>query len=234
MATRSGGVLSTLRGYWLARRMKQLASRATEAIYAEGFNAETSLSGLYATSDPASLLRAHISIALAANLTEPLSDTDVSNVLDELAVLEPHVMRPDFDKLLELYRELADVSSMLRNLRNLQGQLAHKENEYSYKGGLWMRQNLNKGPISCKEREKLREAAQAIAALDRQIEQKELELLEEQDPEEYQRMKEELEARALQDEVEHDDALREDEEFGRVVGMIKDRIAAVIRDWGVS
>ncbi len=105
---------------------------------------------------------------------------------------------PNFRNIVEVHRELAEHYWTSQHLAILRGALAHKQNEYSYEGTVYILQRDNKGPATPEQRAKYEPICKQMADLNRQIEDAELAAWKKQDEAEYQRYKEDLETRAAQ------------------------------------
>lgn len=209
----------------LAQRIRQLISEAVETLYSEQFD---TMDALVASSSDGKggshLLRAYIAISVASLLSEPLSDTNVEYAVKQLLALKSHVNRADFDEIVDVHKELAKLHWQRRQLAILGGKLADRRDEDSYEGMIYRGEHEMRGPATAEQRAKTRELADKLSDLNAQIEQKELELLKEQDPEGYQEMKEELEARELQQEVDAHEDLKLKSQLDEVEGLLKEKL----------
>ena len=178
--------------------------------------------------DGIDLVRAYISIRVATRLTEPLADSDIEDAIEQLTAAESHLDTPDFDAILDLHKELAKLHWLRKHTAILKGKLAHKLDEYSYEGTIFALQRDSKQPVTLGQREKAKEVCGKMADLNREIEEHELKAWKEQDAEEYQRLKDELELRALQDEVDaHEDA-EADTEVREITARLEQKLKRVL------
>lgn len=220
---------SLLKRQLLARRMKQLISLATEAIYSEQFDdMSTLVASLSGDKGGIDLVRAYISIRIATRLTEPPSDADVDDAIKRLHAAESHLNTPDFDDILDVHKELAELHWLRKHAAILRGKLAHKTDEDSYEGTIYAIQNARKGPITIEEREKVKETTKEISDLNRQIEEHELKALKESDSEAYQSYKEELEIRSLQGEIVAHEGLKAEAEAEEITARLEQKLKRLI------
>ncbi len=191
----------------LARQLlRKLIGIATETLYSEQFDFHPLVQRLSRNGQELGLLRAYVAISIAAQLAEPLTDDDVDRGVIMLTELESHSHSTSFSEILEVHKEIAAHFWSCAHLSILRGKLAHQRNECSFDGGLYELQRSKKGPASKAERERLEPICREMEDLNRQIEQAELKAWKEQDEEEYQRYKEDLEARDLRAELDaHED-----------------------------
>jgi len=211
----------------LVRRMRQLISLALEAIYSERSDMSILVGSLSGGKDGIDLVRAYISIRVATRLTEPLTDADVEDAIEQLHTAESHLGTLDFDSILDLHKELAELHWLRKQAAVLKGKLAHKNDEDSYEGTIYALQRDRKQPVAVEERAKAKELCGKMADLNRQIEEHELKALKESDGEAYQRMKEELEIRALQDEVDAHEDTEADNEVGEITVRLEQKLKRV-------
>jgi hypothetical protein len=211
----------------LARRMRQLISLALGAIYSEQSDLSAVVTSLSGGKDGIDLLRAYISIRIAMRLIEPLTDADVADATEQLLAAESHLNTPNFDAILDLHKELAELHWLRKHAAILKGKLAHKNDEYSYEGTIYALQRDRKEPVTVEEREKAKEICGKMADLSRQIEEHELKAWKQSDLEEYQRMKEELEIRTLQDEVDSHEDANADTEVEELTARLEQKLKRV-------
>src|SRR5487761_2301469 len=121
----------------LARRMRRLISLALDAIYSEESDMTVVVASLSGGKNGIELVRAYISIRVATRLTEPLADSDIENAIEQLAAAESHLDTPDFDAILDLHKQLAELHWLRKHTAILKGKLALKLDEYSYEGTIY-------------------------------------------------------------------------------------------------
>ena len=141
----------------LARRMRQLISLVLDAIYSEQSDLSAVVTSLSGGKDGIDLLRAYISIRIATRLIEPLTDADVADATEQLLAAESQLNTPNFDAILDLHKELAELHWLRKHAAILKGKLAHKNDEYSYEGTIYALQRDRKEPVTVEEREKAKE-----------------------------------------------------------------------------
>jgi hypothetical protein len=214
----------------LAKRLlRECIEIATQTLYSEQFDIDSIVTRLSRGQTGIPLLRAYVTIQTAARLTEPLTDTDIDHVFHALHRCEVHSESVLFLDLLEVHMALADFFWSTRHLAILRGKVAYQNDEYSYEGMLYNLQHSNKGPASSEQRAQFEPHCKEIAVLNQQIEQAELKAWKEQDIEEYQRYKDELEARALQSEI---NAIEDDTislEGAEVISMLDAKLIALLQ-----
>ena len=144
---------------------------ATEAIYSEQFDMSAIVKRLSDDTGGINLVRAYISVSIAAGLTEPLSDADVDHALEKLRASEQHLSKPDFETILKMHKELAERNWSRRCAAILYGKLAFKNDEYSYAGMIYSSENAKQGPCSPDERKDTRTHHEKIAEAERKLEE---------------------------------------------------------------
>ncbi len=156
----------------MKRRMKLSIRLATMAIYSEQFDISAIVKKLSDNTGGIALVRAYISVSIAAGLTEPLSEADVDHALEKLRVSEQHFLsKPDFETILKMHKELAERNWLRRRAAILNGKLAFKNDKYSYAGMIYSRENAKQGPCSPDERKDTRTHQEKIAEAERKLEE---------------------------------------------------------------
>jgi hypothetical protein len=215
----------------LAKRLlRQLIELATEALYSEQFDMDAVVSRLTRNRAGVPLLRAYVAVQTAGRLTEPLNDADVDGGLGRVQLSEAHSESPLFGDILDVHRELAEHYWSRAHLAILRGKLAHKNDEDSYEGTTYSLQHSSKGPASKEQRAQYEPLCKQMADLNRQIEDAELRAWKEQDEQEYHRYKDELEARALGDEIDANEALTMQLEGAEVLLILEDRLNTLLHN----
>ncbi len=214
----------------LAKRLlRECIVIATQTLYSEQFDMESAATRLSRGQAGIPLLRAYVAIQTAARLIEPLTDKDVDCAFHTVHQCEVHSETPVFPEFLEVHKDLAEYFWSIQHIAILRGKLAYQNDEYSYEGLLYNLQHSNKGPASSEQRAKFEQICKEIASLNQQIEQNELKAWKELDIEEYQRYKDELEARALQTEI---NAIEDDTislEGAEVISMLDAKLKALLQ-----
>lgn len=208
----------------LARRMRQLISAALEAIYSEQFDMSALVNSLSGSKDSIHLLRAYIAIGVATRLSEPASDAQIEEAVEQFCAAQSHLNTSDFDAILDLHRQLAELHWLRKQEAILRGKLAHRHDEYSCDGAIYGLERDRKGPITVEERKRAKEITKRISDLNGRIQEHELAALKESDGEAYGRMKEELGERALQDEVDAHEKLKSDAEVEEITARLEQRL----------
>lgn len=149
--------------------MARLIKLATQTIYSEQFDLETCIERLSGSKEDTDLLRTYMAIQTATKLTEPIDKNEIYDVMEELLSSEDHLNEPDFETILGLHKELAEVYWLERRVAILEGKLAYKTNEHSYEGLIYSIENAKRGPASCREREKFKKLAEEIAEAEREL-----------------------------------------------------------------
>lgn len=186
----------------LMQQMSQLISLATKAIYSEQFSELDALvQWLPGNKSGRDLLRAYLSIRIAAQLNEPPRDADIETAIEQIPPEGNDPDNEDFAALLDLYREQAEIQWLRRQKEILRGKRACQDDKYSYEATIYALQRHGKGPMTREDREKFKELAREIADLKRQIQEYERESMERSDREGYQGTPEHLKIQALQDEL---------------------------------
>jgi hypothetical protein len=225
-------MIQGIRTYFARRLLRQLIELATEALYSEQFDMGSIVNRLCRNRSGVPLLRAFVAIQTAAQLGEPLNDTDVDRAFDAFDAAEKRAESPVFRNILDVHKELAEHYWSLRQIAILRGKLAHKNDRYSYEGTVYFLQHTNKGPVSTAQRAKCVPICKQMADLNRQIEAAELEAWKKQDEQEYHRYKEELEVRALSAEIDANEDHTMQLESAEVISMLKAKLNAFLNDGG--
>ena len=162
-------MLERLQQFFATRKMKQSIKLAIEAIYSERFDMELVLKQLTDSSDePIDLLRAYIAIQVATQLTEPLNQTDVIHALEELKSSGERLNKPDFESILGLRKELAEMCWQHKTVEILERKLAAKDNEYSYEAAIYQLEK-GKGPATIEIRAKYQMLAAKIEETEKKL-----------------------------------------------------------------
>ncbi len=217
-------MLAIIKKQLLTRRMRQLISAALDALYSEQRNMSEVVDSLSAGKDGSALVRTYISMCIATRLTEPLTDKDVRDAVEQLLAAENHLNQEDFETILDLYKEMSELHWLHKHAAILRGKLAHKNDERSYEGTIYALQRDSKQPATLEQRAKFKEICGKMAELDRQIEERELKIWNEQDAEEYQRMKDELDIRSLQHEVDEHEVAEANRELNALTAMLEQKL----------
>ena len=155
-------MLDRLREHFVGRSLKRSIKLAIEAIYSEQFDMDAVTRRLASTNDLGQLLRAYIAIQIATQLTDPLNQADIDHALKELRSSEHHLDQPDFQEILALRKELAEVCWLQKTNEILERKLALQNNPYSYDAAIYRLEKAGKGPTTPQEREKYRKLAEEI------------------------------------------------------------------------
>jgi hypothetical protein len=172
-------MFSFLKRRLLAWRVKRLISLATETLYAERFDMSPLVASISGGKDGIDLVRAYVAISIAARLTVPLSKSDVDDAIEQLHATERHLNAPDFDTILQLYKELAELRWAARQLEILEGKLAQKNDEFSSDGIMYAMRNAKRGPITAADEAWANEMAKKRSDLQQELEQVQLKQLQE-------------------------------------------------------
>jgi hypothetical protein len=210
------------------RLMKKLITLATKEIYLEQFDFDAIIGKLVGNEKGVAFLRAYIAIQTATRLSEPLTDNDVEHALVSFCEAEQHVDDPEFEEILEVHKELAELHWMERNTAILKGKLAHKNNEYSFEGGVYAHERAGKAPITSQKREELKSLSANISHLDKQIEEHELKALRESNPLAYENVKVESYVNELQNELDRLEDLSLGSEGKDVVSQLKQKLERLL------
>jgi hypothetical protein len=186
--------------------LRQLIEIATQALYSEQFDKDSIVTRLSRGQTGIPLLRAYVSIQIAARLTEPLTDADVERAFHAVHLSEANFESPVFRDILDIHKELAELYWTLQHLAILRGKLAHRNDEYSHEGIIYSLQHSNKAPLTREQRAKFETMCKEMVDLNHQIELMELNAWTKQDEEEYQRYKEDLDLRELRNEIDATEA----------------------------
>ncbi len=208
--------------------MKKLITLATEEIYSEQFDFDAIVGKLVGDEKGIAFLRAYIAIQTATRLCEPLSDSDVEHALVSFCEAEQHLDDPEFEEILEVHKELAELHWMERTTAILKGKLAHKDNEYSFEGGVYVRERDRRGPIPNEDREKLKSLSAEISQLDQQIEQHELKALSETSPLAYENTKVESYVHEMQNEIDRLEELSMSKQGNEVVSALEKKLRQLL------
>jgi len=221
-------MFATIKKLLLARKMRQMIAAAFETLYLEQVDVNNVAVTISAGSRDGDLLRAYISIVAAVRLTQPMTEVDVQNAVERLLIAEGRQGQPEFGEILDLYRELSELLWLHEYEATLRGKLAHANDEYSFEGTIYRIQRDGRQPATLEQRAKAREICGKMAEVNSRIEERELNLLKEQNGGEYRRAKEELELRKLQfdvDTAEWDEARREVEALSN---MLEDKLNRIL------
>lgn len=161
-------MLELLQQFFATRKMKQAIKLATEAIYSERFDMELVINQLANIDEPIELLRAYIAIQVATQLSEPLEDADIIHALEELKSSGERLNKPDFESIVRLRKELAEMCWQHKTVEILERKLAAKENEYSYEAAIYQLEK-GKGPASIEMRAKYQMLAARIEETEKKL-----------------------------------------------------------------
>jgi hypothetical protein len=150
--------------------MRELIKVAAEAIYSEQFDFDLCVRDLSSGDDRYSLLPAYVAIHTAAKLTEPLSNDVLNEAVEQLRASELNEGESEFDTILGLHKDLAEISWLERTKTILEGKLASKANEYSYDATVYRAERAKKGPLSREEREKFRKLTGELSQAEERLE----------------------------------------------------------------
>lgn len=208
--------------------MKKFTTLATEEIYSEQFDFDTVVEKLVGDEKGVAFLRVYIAIQTATRLSEPLSDSNVEPALESFCEAEQHLDDPEFEEILEVHKELAELHWMERTAAILKGKLPHKNNEYSFEGGVYVRERDTRGPIPNEDREKLKSLSGEISQLDQQIEQHELKALSETDPLAYENAKVGSYVHEMQNEIDRLEELSMSAHAKEVIAMLERKLRQLL------
>jgi hypothetical protein len=159
-------ILIRLRRFFIARHMKKLLRLATEAIYSEQFDFND-LARYITDKKNTNLLRAYIVIRVAAD-TKLGIETQMSDLLEELSSSEPLLRDPEsHQSIMEYCKAKAEVSLLKAKIEFTMEQ---QSAEYSYEWALYHAEKAKKGPLTFREREKLRILANQLHAVECKLE----------------------------------------------------------------
>ena len=201
-------MLKGIKNHLALRLQRQLVEAATKTLYSELFDFEPILNKLSRNRGGIHLLRASIAIETAARLKNPLSDDDMDGVQKVVQAAEAVADLSVFEDIVDVRRELADLYWSRATIDILRRKLAHRRNVESFEGTMYSIANDLKGPVPAEQRAIFEPICRQLEEATRNVEVAELEALKNQDPDEYFRYKDGLEARELQDEID----ANEDEE----------------------
>ena len=153
----------------MGRSLKRSIKLAMEAIYSEQFDMDAVTRMLAGTNDPGQLLRAYIAIQIATQLTDSLNQADIDHALKELRSSGQRLDQPDFQKILALRKELAEVFWLQKTKKILERKLALQNNPYSYDAAIYRLEKAGKGPTAPQEREKYRKLAEEIEESEKKL-----------------------------------------------------------------
>lgn len=195
-------MLKEIKDHLATRLQRQLIEIAIRTLYSEEFEFDSILSRLSKDRDGINLLRASVAIEVAARLTEPLSDADTKKAQALVKLVELTEEREEFDQVISIRRQLAQLYWSTATLNLLRRKLAHKRDERSFEGTMYSLAKDSKGPVAPQQRAAFEEICQRLEKAEKNLEVAELNSLQEQDPEEYSRYKEELDTYAMQEEID--------------------------------
>ena len=221
-------MFSGFRNFLPRRLMKKLITLATEEIYSEQFDFDIIVGKLVGNEKGVAFLRAYIAIQTATRLSEPLGDSDVEHSLVSFCEAEQHLENPEFEEILGVHKELAELHWMERTAAILKGKLAHKNNEYSFEGGVYAYERAGKGPITSQKREEIKSLSAKISHLDKQIEEHELKALREANPLSYENVKVESYVNKLQGELDRLEDLSLGSEGKDVVSQLQQKLERLL------
>lgn len=130
-------MFNQLRNTHFRSGLKRAIKLATVAIYSEQFDMDAVVKRISGNDEPVQLLRAYVAIQIATQLTEPLKDSDIDIALEEFRSSEARVNQPDFEDILRLRKELAEIYWQQKTVEILERKLASQNNEYSYEAGVY-------------------------------------------------------------------------------------------------
>jgi hypothetical protein len=163
-------MFKSLQKYFLGQKIKRFIKLAAEVIYSEQFDMEILVKELSSSNKSVDLLLAYIAIQVATRLTGPISKNDIDCALDNFHSSEQHLTEPDFETILGLHKDLAEIYWLKRAEAILEAKLAYKTDEYSYEGMIYILENTKKVPATNQEREKFRKLAKEIYEADQKLE----------------------------------------------------------------
>lgn len=195
-------MLKGIKNQLAARLQRQLIEVAIRTLYSEEFDFESILNRLSRRRDGSHLLRACIAIEIAARLTEPLTERDVKGAQKLVELVEASSDRSIIEQLIDIRRELAELFWSKATLEILRRKLAHKRDEESFEGTMYSLAREHRGPVAPEQRASFEKICAQLAEAKKNVEVAELEALMEQNPEEYSRYKDELDAYEMQNEID--------------------------------
>jgi RNase H-fold protein (predicted Holliday junction resolvase) len=164
-------MFNNLRKYFLRLKITRFIKLAVEAIHSEQFDMELLVTKLESNNKSVDLLIAYVAIEIATRLTEPISKNDIDSALDKTQSSVQHLNEPEFEAMLGLHKDLAEIYWLKKTESILEAKLAHKTNEYSYEGIIYSLENAKKGPTTSQEREKYRKHAKKIYEAEHKLEE---------------------------------------------------------------
>jgi hypothetical protein len=103
-----------------------------------------------------------VAIQTATKLVGPLDSKHLNDALEQVRSSRARSKEDDFETILGLHKDLAEIYWLERVKAILEGKLANKTNEYSYEGIVYSVESANKGPISSQQRATFKEIAEAV------------------------------------------------------------------------
>jgi hypothetical protein len=221
-------MLKGIKDHLAARLQRQLIEIAVRTLYSEEFEFDSILSRLSKNRDGIYLLRASVAIEVAARLTEPLSNADTKGAQKLVELVESTSNREQFDQLVSIRRELAELFWYDATLNILRRKLAHKRDEESIEGTMYSLAKERKGPVSPEQRASFENICRQLEEAKKNVEIAELKALQEQDPEEYTRYKAELDAYEMQLEIDSFEDDETDTDLKEGIAHLESRFSEVI------
>jgi hypothetical protein len=117
------------------------------------------------------MLHAYVAIQIAAEITEPLAQADIDRALEEFLSSRDRLGESDFDSILALRKELAEIYWLQRVNEILERKLAAKENPYSYDAVIYRTEASCKEPISSGARLEFAQLAAELEQSERKLDE---------------------------------------------------------------
>ena len=221
-------MLKVIKDHLAARLQRQLIEIAVRTLYSEQFDFDEILSRLSKNREGIHLLRASVAIEVAATLTEPLCDDDTKRAQKLIELVESTSNQEKFDELVSNRRALAELLWSAATINILRRKIAHKRDEESFEGTLYSIAHEQRGPVSSEQRISFEKICRKIEDAKKNLNIAELEVLQEQDPEEYARYKAELDAYELRLEIDSFEDDETDSEIKQGIAHLENKFTELI------
>jgi hypothetical protein len=160
-------MLNKLANFFVKRQMKALINGATMAIYSDLFDIDVLSQKLAGSGNSVCLLRTFIAIRVAADIKVKGKTPIMGEVLEEVLSAELNLQDAELcQSTLDLYKAKADVSLAKAEIEFEIEKLAPED---SYKGIIYQAEKAKRGPLSYKERIKIRKLTDEIDELNAKL-----------------------------------------------------------------
>jgi hypothetical protein len=160
-------MVTDIREWLLAWQMRRWIKAATMAVYSEQFDVDAIVRNIAGNGNNSKLLRAYIAVRVAAD-TKLHGARPIGRMLEEARYLETEYPNLGDDQTVLALRRAEAAQSLTK--AGIEFSMERLAPEFSCTGAVYLAEKNKKGPLSPKERERLKTMTDELAKLDRKIE----------------------------------------------------------------